>query len=93
MVKRGKTVEQGKLAGRVGAREGKLAGQCGGLATTVGRKSEMRWVMGCRRVLSRDPVESSGFCTGKDEFYVLTSPLVQLISLAACCLVELTFLN
>ena len=36
--------------------------------------------MGCRRVLSRDPVESSGFCTGKDEFYVLTSPLVHVIS-------------
>ena len=31
--------------------------------------------------MSQGPVESSGFCTGKDEFYVLTSPLVQLISL------------
>ena len=36
---------------------------------------------GCRRVMSRGPVESSEFSTGKDEFYVLTSPLAQLISL------------
>ena len=65
--KRGRNFRQGKLAGGVGAREGKLAGQCGALATTVGRQSEMRWVMGCRWVMSRGPVESLVFRTGKDE--------------------------